>query len=58
MDDVLSAVDVQVAVHIFNECVKKLLRGRTRIMVTHFTKLLNTADWVVVLDDGEIVKQG
>lgn len=58
MDDVLSAVDTQVAVHIFNDCLKKLLLGRTRIIVTHFTQLLNTADWIVMLEDGEIVKQG
>ena len=58
MDDVLSAVDTQVAIHIFNQCIMKLLEGRTRILVTHFTQLLNGADWVVKLNDGEIIKQG
>lgn len=58
MDDVLSAVDTQVAIHIYNECLRTLLHGRTRILVTHFTQLLETADWIVRMEDGKIVAQG
>lgn len=58
MDDVLSAVDPQVAVHIYNECVRKLLLGKTRILVTHCSKLLTSADWVIVIENGTITKQG
>lgn len=35
LDDPLSAVDVHVGKHIFEECIKKELLGRSIILVTH-----------------------
>ena len=35
MDDVLSAVDAHVGEHIFTECICGVLKGKTRLLVTH-----------------------
>lgn len=35
LDDPLSAVDVDVGKHIFNQCIKGILRGRPILFVTH-----------------------
>lgn len=39
LDDPLSAVDANVAQHLFKQCIKTLLRGRTVILVTHLVQV-------------------
>ncbi len=63
MDDPLSALDPEVAAKVFKLCFKKLLRGKTRILVTNQLQFLEHCDSVVVLDaqpnePGRIVEHG
>lgn len=58
LDDPLSAVDAHVAKHIYSRCIMGLLQGKTRVLCTHHIKFLKMADWVVVMENGKIVKSG
>lgn len=53
LDDPLSAVDTHVGLHLFNECIGpkgRLARQKaTRLLVTHQTHFLKSADWIVVM---------
>ncbi|KAJ7779182.1 multidrug resistance-associated ABC transporter [Mycena metata] len=54
LDDILSAVDVHTAHHIYNNCIKgDIMRGRTVILVSHHIQLCaDGAAYVVALDRG------
>ena len=54
IDDALSALDAHVGKKIMNQVFINKLRGKTRIMVTHYLHLLNEVDKVVLIDEGEI----
>ncbi|KNE67331.1 hypothetical protein AMAG_11802 [Allomyces macrogynus ATCC 38327] len=58
LDDPLSAVDQAVGRHIFNECIKGHLRGKTIVLVTHQLQYLSEVDKVVHLKDGKIARYG
>ena len=62
MDDPLSAVDAHVAKHLFEECIgSRGLLGRqraTRILVTHQVHFLKSAQWIVIMKDGKVERQG
>ncbi|XP_076244312.1 putative multidrug resistance-associated protein lethal(2)03659 isoform X2 [Calliopsis andreniformis] len=58
LDDPLSAVDAHVGRHMFEECIDKYLRGRTRILVTHQLQYLRNVDRIIVLKNGEIQGEG
>lgn len=51
LDDPLSAVDTHVAKHLFEECIMKYLRKKTRVLVTHQLQFLKQADLIVVLEE-------
>ena len=55
LDDPLSSVDNHVANHIFVNCFQKLLKNKTRILVTHRHNFLNRVDNIIEMKDGEIV---
>ena len=59
MDDVLSAVDVDVADAIVRDALLGVLQKVTRIVVlnSHY-HVLKHSDWVVVVDKGQIAGQG
>ncbi|XP_060893145.1 ATP-binding cassette sub-family C member 12-like [Labrus mixtus] len=58
LDDPLSAVDAHVGKHIFEECIKKELRGKSIILATHQLQYLEFCDDILVLEDGEVLEAG
>ncbi|KFO89418.1 Canalicular multispecific organic anion transporter 2, partial [Buceros rhinoceros silvestris] len=60
LDDPLSAVDSHVAKHIFDNVIgpEGVLKGKTRILVTHGIGFLPQVDHIVVLVDGKISEMG
>lgn len=58
LDDPLSAVDAHVGKHMFEECIVKYLKGKTRILATHQLQFLRNVDRIIVLKDGEIEADG
>ncbi|XP_034727072.1 multidrug resistance-associated protein 9 [Etheostoma cragini] len=57
-DDPLSAVDAHVGKHIFEECIKKELQGKSIILITHQLQYLEYCDDILVLEDGEVLEAG
>ncbi|XP_041813283.1 ATP-binding cassette sub-family C member 12 isoform X2 [Chelmon rostratus] len=58
LDDPLSAVDAHVGKHIFEECIKKELRGKSIILVTHQLQYLEFCDDILVMEDGQVLEAG
>ncbi|GAB6023497.1 hypothetical protein CHUAL_008275 [Chamberlinius hualienensis] len=58
MDDCLSAVDARVGNHLFRNCVNGMLGNRLKILVTHQLHYMTPESYVVVLKDGNVLKQG
>ncbi|MEQ8924986.1 MAG: ABC transporter ATP-binding protein [Fulvivirga sp.] len=57
LDDALSAVDMKTENTILNS-MKKIMKGRTTIIISHRVSSAKLADKIVVLDDGKIVEKG
>ena len=60
LDDPLSAVDAHVGKRLFEEVIgseKGLLKGKTRILVTHQVSILDQVDLIVVLKPGGTVSE-
>jgi ATP-binding cassette subfamily C (CFTR/MRP) protein 1 len=60
LDDPLSAVDSHVGKHIFEHVIgpNGILKGKTRLLVTHGITYLPQVDHIVVLKDGQISEEG
>ncbi|XP_043571121.1 ATP-binding cassette sub-family C member 3 isoform X3 [Chiloscyllium plagiosum] len=60
LDDPLSAVDAHVAKHIFDKVIgpEGVLKGKTRVLVTHGISFLPQVDQIVVLVNGRISEMG
>ena len=58
LDDPLSALDVHVGAKVFNELIKKELKGKTVLLVTHQLQFLQGCDHVVLMEGGQIAEQG
>ena len=57
LDDCLSAVDTNTENTILNS-MKKIMQGRTSIVISHRISSAKLSDLIIVLDDGKIVEQG
>ncbi|XP_052747524.1 probable multidrug resistance-associated protein lethal(2)03659 [Bicyclus anynana] len=58
LDDPLSAVDTQVARHIFENCIKRFLEDKTVVLVTHQLQFIKSVDQIVILEKGKIIAEG
>ncbi|XP_076138611.1 ATP-binding cassette sub-family C member 5 [Alosa pseudoharengus] len=58
LDDPLSALDAHVGNHIFNNAIRKHLRQKTIIFVTHQLQYLVDCDDVIFMREGNITEQG
>ncbi|KAM6461779.1 ATP-binding cassette sub-family C member 10 isoform 2-T3 [Liasis olivaceus] len=58
LDDPLAAVDAEVANHLMQKCILGVLRQKTRILCTHRIELLGTADTIILMDNGRILRTG
>ena len=57
LDDALSAVDTKTENTILNN-LKRIMIGRTTIIISHRVSSAKMADYIVVLDEGKIIQQG
>ena len=60
LDDCLSAVDAMVGAHIWEHCISNngLMKGKTRVFVTHALQYLQFCDTIFVMDKGVVVERG
>ena len=58
MDDPLSAVDVHVGRHIFENFINGAIKSKARLLITNQLTYLSQADKVVMLENGKILVQG
>ena len=57
-DDPLSAVDAHVAEHIYQACILGLLKGRTRVLITHGLQFMKQSDRICMMRGGTIKESG
>jgi len=57
LDDALSAVDTETEARIL-QGLKTVLGRQTTLLISHRTATLRHADWIIVLEDGQIVEEG
>ncbi|CAI5723801.1 unnamed protein product [Hyaloperonospora brassicae] len=58
LDDILSAVDSHVGADIFHECIKKTLKDKLVVLVTHSLRFLGQCDEITVIANGRIAEHG
>lgn len=58
LDDPLSAVDVNVGSHIFDNYIQRELRNKTVVLVTHQTQYLSHCDQVYLMKEGRVLEKG
>lgn len=58
LDDSLSALDAHVSQFIFEECIKKFLKNKIVLLVTHNHKCISDADTTVIMKRGQVTFAG
>jgi ATP-binding cassette subfamily C (CFTR/MRP) protein 1 len=58
LDDVLSAVDAQVATNIWDECIVSFLKNKARIIAMNQINFIPGVDYVLLLDKGNVIWRG
>jgi ATP-binding cassette subfamily B multidrug efflux pump len=56
-DDCLSAVDTETEESILNN-LKKVMKNRTTLIISHRASSVKNADHIIVLDEGKIIEEG
>ena len=51
-------MDVHVARHLFNHCFRRLLQYKTRVLCTHQIQYAQQADYIILMDNGRILRAG
>lgn len=58
LDSPLSAVDQHTCTHLFREGLKKALKGKTIVLITHQTEILRQCDSVAIMRDCSLIYHG
>mgnify|MGYP006271610247 FL=1 len=57
LDEATSALDT-VSEKLVQQSLERLMQGRTVIAIAHRLSTIENADWVIVLEEGEVVEEG
>jgi ATP-binding cassette subfamily B protein len=57
LDEATSSVDTRTEV-IIQKAMEELMKGRTSFIIAHRLSTIKNADWILVLNDGDIAEQG
>lgn len=58
IDDALTALDTSVQEQIFNDCIREFLKDKLVVLVTHNPKHIDSADKLIIMEDGKIKIEG
>ncbi len=57
LDEATSSVDTRTEV-LIQQAMEKLMQGRTSFIIAHRLSTIRNADWILVMNEGDIVEQG
>ena len=57
LDEATSSVDTRTEI-LIQQAMERLMEGRTSFIIAHRLSTIRNADWILVMDNGDIVEQG